>query len=245
MLLNVAPKTAKGSYVTIGTRGATDETKIGGPITMSYDPETADTQTVDLLDDPPFQDSGTAGPGTLAMTLAVDPLSKEYGQLYDSFNLGEAHVFNLYVGQPKTPYNNSTARVAIAAGVATFTLGVPPWGSATEKGNIARGQCIQIGSGASADLYRIDGVSGTDMTFTQATKLAVTPLRKQDGTLSDATQAATAYRIVDTQLVYANFSARVTLTQGVTVDSGSTVVQGNVSLAPERILPPPLAVPLA
>ena len=241
MLHNVAPKTAKGSYITLGNRGATNETRLGGPITIAYDTEAADTQSVDLLDDDPFQDAGTGGPGTMSITLAVDPASKEYEQLYQLFTGNEAQVFNLYLGKQKTIYNEATARVAIAAGVATFSVSTPPWGSATEKGAMARGQYIQVGAD---ELYRIDGLSGADQSYTLATKLAVTPRVKADGTTAADQGTAIAYKIVDARLVYQNWLGRVSLTQGINIDAGSTVVQGNVTIAPERILAPPVTIPV-
>ena len=145
MLLNVAPRTARGSRLSLGTRGTVNEFVLGGPTVINYDPEAADTQTVDLLDDPPFQDAGTGGPGNMALTLALDELSKEYEMIRDSYTADESdstEIFNWYKGTPKRIHTGvGTCAIATAGGVttATFAGGVPPMGHHEEEGHHRQG----------------------------------------------------------------------------------------------------------
>ena len=244
MLLNVAPRTARGSRLTMGTRGSTDESELGGPTVISYDPEAADTETVDLLNDPPYQDAGTGGPGTMALTLALDELSKEYETLRDSYSGQSAEtteVFNWYKGSQKSIFHDTTARVEIetSSGVSTATLTVkyPSWGTAKTKGNLAKGHVIQMASDSA--MYRIDGFApGFNYDAPATFKLLVTPLSG-----AATTQAAAAYRIVLPRIVHENWVGRVIMAGGSSADASSTVIQGNVTIAPENQLPQPVPIP--
>ena len=242
MLLNVAPRTARGSKLSIGTRGSANELTLGGPTVINYDPEAADTQTVDLLDDPPFQDAGTGGPGNMALTLALDEVSKEYQMLRDSYTADDAdstEVFNWYKGTKKSIRNNDADRCQVAAGVATFTVNALPWGTATTKGTIAKGHFVQY-TGDSA-LYRIDGLAGDfDYDDNSKWKLAVTPM---NGATAD--HADEAFRIVLPQIVHENWIGRVIMAGGSGADASNTVIQGNVTIAPENVLPAPVPIPYA
>ena len=232
MLLPVVSRSAKGSYLSMGTRGSTSEQLIGGVTVISGSPETAETQTVDQLFGPPVQESGTAGPGSVSLSLILDEGSKEYQALYDLFISGGSASFNLYEGNQSVIFDNSAARVAIATAAnvstATLTLGEIPFGNATEFGTIANGHVIQMT--ADDSLYRINKVNDTN--YNQATTLDVTPLGNASGT-----QAAAAYRIVQTRLVKENWQGNVTLATDFSVDATNPVVQGNVTISPNQILP--------
>ena len=240
MLLNVAPRTARGSRLSEGTRGSSDELVLGGPTVINYDPEAADTQTVDLLDDPPFQDAGTGGPGNMALTLALDEVSKEYQRLRDSYTADDSEstlVFNWYKGTPKSIRNNTADRCQVTSGVATFTVNALPWGTSKTKGTLARGHFVQYTDDDA--LYRIDGLA-SDFDYGDNTKwkLNVTPM---NGAAAD--HADGAFRIVLPRIVHENWIGRVIMAGGSSADASNTVIQGNVTIAPENVLPPPVPIP--
>ena len=256
MLKNISPLTAKGSYLTVGNYGASDELRIGGPITIGNEPDAAETSSVDMLDDPSFQDAGAASPGSFPMSMVVDPNSEDYEMLYDAFIAGSPMNFNWYVSKERNVYDATAtgltlAKCAIAAVSgelqATFTAGVPPWGTATAKGQMGRGNVIQFGSGNSAEMYRISKPVGASPDYTQSMKLVVTAARNIDNNnaLAGNSQTAGDYRIFVPRRVFANWSGRVIMAQSIQTDIGNTVVQGNVTIAPEAILPKPNYIPWA
>ena len=243
MLLPVASRSAKGSRITMGTRGSTGEMLLGGVTSITESPDQAETQPVDQLYGPPIQESGTAGPGSVQLGLILDEGSKAYEELYDRFagTKSNTGTFNMYKGESDEVYYDSTARVEIATanGVSQATFSVIeiqklPIGTADEWGEVAVGHVIQYVTGGA--MYRIDALS--DQLYVAATKMQVTPLNG-----ADPAHSAGEYRIVKTILVKENWQAGVTLAGDASTDATSPVVQGNVTISPKTLLPKAKHIP--
>lgn len=233
--------TAKGSYLTIGTRGGASELKVGGPLTISYAPSEGSSNEVDPLDGPSEQDVTPGGPGTMTISFMLDTGSESYEKLYDLYLSGEPEIFNWYVGQRSGKFD-ATATGLVAAKIeiettagktlGTLTGGVPPWGDASTFGALAVGNTVQVG----AALWRLDGLE--DENYNQSTKLRLTPIA---GAADVGT--ATDYRIFTARRVRANWTGKVSVAGGEDTDSSNNIVQGSVTVIPESILPKPTILP--
>ena len=246
MLRNATKISAKGSYITMGTRGTAAESRIGGVTSVSYEASEAGSTEFDMLDEESFQETETPGPGKITVASAIDEISKEYQDLYDSFTgVTGSLTLNWYKGKGQVSHDpGSTARMAVAKSgniwIATLTVVGLPWGDARRKGSIAKGMVLQGGTDATGDMYRIDKLA-SDFDYNDNTKwkLIVTPLVKSDGTLSPDTFNEGAYRVVTVSRVHENFQAAVTQGDSSNTDISNPVVQGNITFAPIHILPVP------
>ena len=234
---------SKGSYLTIGTRGADNETKLGGPLTFNYAPSEGSPQEIDVLDGPPESDVAPGGPGSLTIGMMLDMGSESYEMLFDLYQNGEPAIFNLYVGQRANRYDATAggvarAKIAIATSggetLGTLTDGVPPWGDAKSYGILAVGNHVQVANA----LWRIDGLE--DSNYNQATKLRLTPIAG-----AADVGAPADYRIFTARRVRANWSGKVSVAGGEDLDASSPISQGGVTIIPESVLPKPTIIPWA